>query len=63
MNIVYDRLGQLTLTLTYVDALGFVRKTTTLVEKEVIKVVNSHGYISYKHNKIGIPLPCKMVED
>jgi len=62
MNIVYDRLGQLTLTLTYIDALDFVRKTTTLVETEVLKVVNSYEYINYKQ-KIGIPLPCKMVKE
>jgi hypothetical protein len=62
MNIVYDRLGQLTLTLTYIDALDLVRKTTTLVEKEVIKVVNSYEYINYNH-KIGIPLPCRVVEE
>jgi hypothetical protein len=61
MNIVYDRLGQLTLTLTYIDALDFVRQTTTLVEKEVIKVVNSYEYVDHNH-KIGIPLPCKMVK-
>ena len=62
INIIYDKLGSLKLTLTYVDAIEFLRKTTTLTDEEVKKIANSYEIVNHK-NKIGIPLPCKMVED